>query len=143
MNMRRKTGISRKRQAAPAGRRAATARPAKAAAGKAASAKRSTSRVAALAADCTIAQAVSLKSQLAKVLGAPGAVTVNLSSVRRIDTAGFQVLAAFIRERRAAGRAVQCEGASESFTVTAGLLGLGALFSPVTDDRLLAETGRA
>ena len=138
MNTRRKTGTGRAPQAAPAKRRAEAARPAKSAARKAAPAKR-----AALAADCTIAQAGSLKSQLAKVVGAPGAVTVDLSSVRRIDTAGFQVLAAFIRERRSAGRGVQCEGATESFSVTASLLGLGALFSPVKDDRLLGPAGRA
>lgn len=143
MNTRRKTGTSRARQAAPAKRRAAAAQPAKAAARKAAPAKRSASRVASLANDCTIAQAGELKSRLAKVVSAPGAVTVDLSSVRRIDTAGFQVLAAFIRERHSAGRDVQCKGASEAFTVTANLLGLGALFSPVRDDRLLAPAGRA
>jgi ABC-type transporter Mla MlaB component len=143
MNTRRKTGTGRAPQAAPARRRAETARPAKAAVRKAAPAKRAADRLAALAADCTIAQAASLKSQLAKVVGAPGAVTVNLSSVRRIDTAGFQVLAAFVRERRACGRDVRWEGASESFSVTASLLGLGALFSPVKDDRLLAPAGRA
>ncbi|HEY1284190.1 MAG TPA: STAS domain-containing protein [Steroidobacteraceae bacterium] len=139
MNTRRKTGTSRTRQANPARRRAAASRPTTAAAHKGAAPKQSAKHVAALAADCTIAQAGVLKSQLAKVLGTAGAVTVNLSSVRRIDTAGFQVLAAFIRERRAAGRAVQCEGATESFSVTASLLGLGALFSPVKDDRLLAS----
>src|SRR5262245_4810032 len=150
MNTRRKTGTSRARQAAPAKRRTAAGssakaagKPAKAAARKAAPAKRSASRVASLAADCTIAQAGALKSQLAKVVSASGAVTVDLSSVRRIDTAGFQVLAAFIRERHSAGRDVRCEGASESFTVTAHLLGLSALFSPVRDDRLLAPAGRA
>jgi len=142
MNTRRKTGTSRTRQAAPAKRRAAALRP-KAAAHQVAAPKSSPKRVAALAADCTIAQAGALKSQLAKVFGAPGAVTVDLSSVRRIDTAGFQVLAAFIRERRSAGRGVQCEGATESFSVTASLLGLGALFSPVKDDRLLGPAGRA
>jgi anti-anti-sigma regulatory factor len=144
MTTRRKTGKGRTQKAAPARHRAAASRPATAAASAAARpAKRTSSKVASLAADCTIAQAGALKSQLAKVVGATSAVTLDISAVRRIDTAGFQVLAAFIRERRSAGRGVQCEGASESFTVTAGLLGLGALFSPVTDDRLLAPAGRA
>ena len=115
----------------------------KASARAAKSARRAADKVASLTADCTIAQARAMQSQLAKVLSAAGPVTLNLSSVRRIDTAGFQVLAAFIRERRAAGRDVQCAGATESFSVTASLLGLGALFSPVKDDRLLGPAGRA
>ena len=78
-----------------------------------------------------------LKSQLAKVVRATSAVTLDISAVRRIDTAGFQVLAAFVRERRAAGRDVQFHGASDAFSVTANLLGLGALFGTVPDDRLL------
>lgn len=134
MTTRRKTSKGRTHKAAPAGRRAATAPAVKAT---------RVARIASLAADCTIAQAAVMKTALAKVIDATSAVTLDVSSVRRIDTAGFQVLAAFIRERRAAGRAVQCEGASESFSVTAGLLGLSALFSPVTDDRLLGPAGRA
>ncbi len=100
---------------------------------------------AALAADCTIAQAMAIKAQLAKVVSRPAAVTLDLASIRRIDTAGFQVLAAFVRERRAAGRGVEFQGASEAFSVTANLLGLGALFGTVTDDRLLRTpvAGRA
>ena len=91
-----------------------------------------------LANDCTIAQAGDIKSQLSKVLTNAAPVAIDLSNVRRIDTAGLQVLAAFIRERRAAGREVRCEGATEAFQVTATLLGLGALFSPAMDDRLSA-----
>ncbi|MEP7246453.1 MAG: STAS domain-containing protein, partial [Gammaproteobacteria bacterium] len=94
------------------------------------------SQATSLAADCTIAEAGDIKSRLARVLTKEAPVIVDLSEVRRIDTAGLQVLAAFIRERRAAGREVHCEGATESFQVTASLLGLGALFNPVMDERL-------
>lgn len=142
MKTRRKTGTRHARQAVPAKRRAAGARPTQAAARKPA-AKGTSKRVALLAADCTIAQAGAMKSQLAKVLSASGAVTVDLSGVRRIDTAGFQVLAAFIRERRAAGRDVRCDGATEAFSVTASLLGLGALFGSVTSEQTPGSAGRA
>jgi ABC-type transporter Mla MlaB component len=90
-------------------------------------------------ADCTIAQAGDLKAQLARLLEEPTAVTLDLSAIRRIDTAALQVLTVFIRERRAAGRDVECRGASDAFLVTADVLGLRALFSPVTDDRLPAH----
>lgn len=105
---------------------------------KNAAAKRPRSQPARLAADCTIAQAGAIKTRLARELAKPAPVALDLAAVRRIDTAGLQVLAAFIRERRAAGREVSCHGATEAFLVTATLLGLGALFSPAMDDRLSA-----
>ena len=91
--------------------------------------------LATLPADCTIAQAHELKADLARVLASPAAVTLELSAVRRIDTAALQVLTSFIRERRAAARGVECRGASDAFLATADVLGLRALFSPVKDDR--------
>jgi ABC-type transporter Mla MlaB component len=144
MKTRRKTGGSRKQQAAPRKRatvqRTSTVVALKAvpAPRKSATAARVHTQSAALAADCTIAQAGAIRKRLARVLGKPAPVTLDLSDVRRIDTAGLQVLAAFIRERRAAGRGVECQGASESFLITADLLGLGALFSPVMGDLLSA-----
>jgi ABC-type transporter Mla MlaB component len=77
-----------------------------------------------------------LKADLARVLAKPAVVTLDLSAVRRVDTAALQVLTSFIRERRAAGRGVECQGASDAFLATADVLGLRALFSPVTDDRI-------
>jgi ABC-type transporter Mla MlaB component len=138
MTTRRKTGTGRTQKAAPA------KRPAASRLGKV-SARQGAPRTAALAADCTIAQAMAIKAQLAKVVSRPAAVTLDLSCIRRIDTAGFQVLAAFVRERRAAGHDVQFHGASDAFSVTANLLGLGALFGTVSDDRLLRTpaAGRA
>jgi phospholipid transport system transporter-binding protein len=137
MKTRRKAGTGGKQQAAPR-KRATAQRSARPVPRKPAAVARTRTESAALTADCTIAQAGAIKSRLARVLAKPAPVTLDLSDVRRIDTAGLQVLAAFIRERRAAGRAVECQGASEAFLVTADLLGLGALFRQVRDDRLSA-----
>jgi len=119
-----KTAVARKKPAATRVR--ATQTPARASASKARAAN---SAGATFPADFTIAQTADVKKQLARMLAKPAAVTLDLSSIRRIDTAGLQVLTAFIRERRAAGRAVECSGATESFTVTAQMLGLGAVFA--------------
>jgi ABC-type transporter Mla MlaB component len=70
-----------------------------------------------------------MKSDLARVLAKPVAVTLDLSAIRRIDTAALQVLTSFIRERRAAGRGVECRGATDAFLATADVLGLRALFT--------------
>ena len=88
----------------PAKRAAARARPA-VTRGRAASAKRIESRVredgsVTLAADCTVAEADALKSELARRLDEPGAVTMDVTALQRIDTAGLQLLAAFVRDRR-------------------------------------------
>jgi phospholipid transport system transporter-binding protein len=79
--------------------------------------------------DCTIAQADEMRTQLMRMLSKPASVTLDLSGIRRIDTAALQVLTAFIRERRAARRAVKCSGATETFLLTAQTLGLSAVFA--------------
>ena len=146
---RKKAAATRARASAPTRRAlgkgdshngaAAKAASGRGAAGKdRATANGSADALAPFPADCTIAQAGDLKAQLARVLEEPTAVTLDLSAVRRIDTAALQVLTIFIRERRAAGRDVECRGASDAFLVTADVLGLRALFGPVMDDRLAA-----
>jgi anti-anti-sigma regulatory factor len=84
--------------------------------------------VATLAADCTIEHAPDLQQQLAKVLDERACVTLDFSAVKRCDTAGMQLLAAFIRDRREAGRDLELANQSEAFLATAKLLGLSALF---------------
>ena len=113
------------------GRRAAVASKAKAdiKPEKRAKAPASGSR-AAIGADCTIEHAPALQKQLAKVLADRARVTLDFSAVKRCDTAGMQVLAAFIRERRGAGRDIELAGMSENFLATVKLLGLAALFEP-------------
>jgi anti-anti-sigma regulatory factor len=127
----RKSAATGKR-AAVAGKAKVTAKPAKsvtsgkaAKPAKAAASKRS---LAALGADCTIEHAPGLQKQLAKVIADRACVTLDFSAVKRCDTAGMQVLAAFIRERREAGRDVELASMSENFLTTVKLLGLGALF---------------
>ena len=61
----------------------------------------------AVAAECTVADAGTLKSGLAKLLDDTGVVTLDIGSVQRIDTAGLQVIATFVRERESLGRQVQ------------------------------------
>lgn len=81
-----------------------------------------------LAAECTLPQANALRSQLAAVFAQPAA-TIDVSAVRRIDTANLQLLAAFVRDRRAAGLAVEWLGAAQAFTQSADRLGLRALLA--------------
>ncbi len=81
----------------------------------------------AVAAECTVADASSLKSGLAKLLDAPDAVTLDVSAVQRIDTAGLQVIATFIRERESHGRLVEWRGTAPALTAAAKLLGLSTL----------------
>ncbi|HXS22217.1 MAG TPA: STAS domain-containing protein [Steroidobacteraceae bacterium] len=77
-----------------------------------------------LAAECTVAEAESLKSELARRLDEAGPVTLDVSALQRIDTAGLQLLAAFVRDRRTAGRVVQWRGSADALAGAAGLLGL-------------------
>lgn len=77
-----------------------------------------------LTAECTVAEAEALKSELARRLDDSAPVTVDVSALQRIDTAGLQLLAAFVRDRRTAGRAVTWRGRASALEAAAGLLGL-------------------
>ena len=81
----------------------------------------------AVAAECTVADAGSLKSSLAKLLEDPGVVTLDISAVQRIDTAGLQVITTFIRERESHGRQVEWRGSAPALAAAAKLLGLSSL----------------
>ena len=131
MKSRRKTGSAPKQAAS----RTAAPRIARTQVRSAGSVARPRAVVSSLAADCTITNAADMHKRLARVIAKPAGVTLDLAAVRRIDTAGLQVLAAFIRERQAAGHAVQCQGATSEFLNTTKLLGLGALFDAVMDAR--------
>jgi len=85
------------------------------------------STVLALAAECLVAGASALKESLAKLLDEPQPVTLDITSLQRIDTAGLQVLTAFVRERASHGRAVEWHGAAPALTGAAQLLGLTSL----------------
>lgn len=77
-----------------------------------------------LAAECTVAEADALKSELARRLDEPETVTVDVTALQRIDTAGLQLLAAFVRDRRTAGRTIAWRGRAAALEAAAGLLGL-------------------
>ena len=77
-----------------------------------------------LGAECTVAEADALKAELARRVAESGPVTVDVSALQRIDTAGLQLLAAFVRDRRTAGRAVAWRGQAAALEAAAGLLGL-------------------
>ena len=80
-----------------------------------------------MAAECTVADVASLKSGLAKLLDAAEPITLDISAIQRVDTAGLQIIAAFVRDRESQGRQVQWQGESPALTAAAQLLGLNAL----------------
>ena len=81
----------------------------------------------AVAAECTVADASTLKAGLARLLDDSGVVTLDVSAVQRIDTAGLQVLATFVRERESRGRQVEWHGTAPALSAAAKLLGLSSL----------------
>ncbi len=89
-------------------------------------AKSSPAGVFVLSADCTVAESTALKSGLLEVLREPTPVTLDIASVQRIDTAGIQLIAAFVRERDSLGLQVEWRGAAPAFTSAARLLGVAS-----------------
>lgn len=81
----------------------------------------------AMAAECTVADAGALKSGLAKLLEDANVVTLDIGAVQRIDTAGLQVIATFVRERESQGRQVQWRGNAPALAAAAQLLGLSSI----------------
>jgi len=78
--------------------------------------------------ECTLADAATLKVRLAALLTTENSVTIDVSGVRRIDTASLQLLASFTRDRRASALAVDVRGESPAFGEAVRLTGLGRLF---------------
>jgi ABC-type transporter Mla MlaB component len=81
----------------------------------------------ALTAECLVAGASALKESLASLLDEPQPITLDITALQRIDTAGLQVLTAFIRERASHGRTVEWRGAAPALSGAAQLLGLTSL----------------
>ena len=78
----------------------------------------------ALAAECLICGASTLKESLAPLVDQALPITLDITGLQRIDTAGLQVLTAFARERAAHGRAIEWRGTAPALTSAAQLLGL-------------------
>ena len=74
-----------------------------------------------------VSDAASLKENLAALLDEPLPVTLDITGLQRIDTAGLQVITAFVRERTGHGRPVEWQGAAPVLTTAARLLGLTSL----------------
>ncbi|HEU5443357.1 MAG TPA: STAS domain-containing protein [Steroidobacteraceae bacterium] len=128
-----------KRSAAPrrpAAARAKTARGATAAAAGAVRGGTPAQGPLTLAAECTVAAGDSLKAELVRRLDESKPVTVDVSALQRIDTAALQLLAAFVRDRRTAGRAVEWQGKATALDSAAALLGLNEMLE------LPGEVGR-
>lgn len=84
----------------------------------------SVSRTLSLSAECMVSGAASLKEHLHALLDQPEPVTLEINTLQRIDTAGLQVLTAFVRERTNQGLAVEWQGTAPVLTTAAQLLGL-------------------
>lgn len=85
--------------------------------------------IVALASNCTVKDAAALKDTLCAVLDSDVAITLDISSVERIDTATIQVLCAFVRQRGAAARSVVWSGTSDAVEEAARLLGVRSLLA--------------
>jgi ABC-type transporter Mla MlaB component len=84
----------------------------------------------ALPAECTLADAETLKMRLTALLRIVKPVTLDVGGVRRIDTASMQLLAAFARDRRVQSLPVAMSGESPVFDEAVRLLGLHDLLGP-------------
>ena len=73
----------------------------------------------------TIRTIQSLQAELAEHLDNSGTVQIDGTSVDRVDTAGLQLLAAFVRDLQAEMRAVEWIGCSDALRKAAQSLGLG------------------
>lgn len=74
-----------------------------------------------------MSSATSLKNSLARLLDETLPVTLDITSLQRIDTAGLQVITAFVRERGGHGRPVEWQGSAPALSNAAQLLGLTSL----------------
>lgn len=81
----------------------------------------------ALPLECTLAGAEDLKLNLAGHMHREEEITLDVSRVRRIDSASMQLIAVFVRDRRSREHPVHVGGESSAFAEASRLLGLDAL----------------
>ena len=79
--------------------------------------------------ECMLAGATALKTSLCALSAQAGTVTLDASGVERIDTAALQLLAAFVRDRRLAGHAVEWHAVSAAMASAARVLGMSSMLS--------------
>ena len=86
----------------------------------------------ALPSECSLALTDDLKRRLAELCKQSQPVTIEVSALRRIDTASMQLLVAFIRDRSAGDAPVRIAGRSPAFEEAVRLLGLAGALQPAT-----------
>jgi ABC-type transporter Mla MlaB component len=86
------------------------------------------SPVVSLFSNSTVKDAAALKGTLLQVLEAP-TVTIDATSVERIDTAVIQALCAFVRDRAQRSLSVTWRGTPQPLVDAARLLGIGAMLA--------------
>lgn len=91
---------------------------------RSASVRSATARVLALPAQCTLAQAEPLRTQLLRALARDGEVHLDAARVEAADTAGLQVLAAFVQQLRQQDRSVHWHNLAPALLAGAAQLGL-------------------
>ena len=72
----------------------------------------------------TIRTITSLQTELAERLDESGPLQIDGTAVDRVDTAGLQLLAAFVRDLRAEGRPLEWIGCCDALKKAAQALGL-------------------
>ena len=77
-----------------------------------------------MAGHVSLTQLEALRKRLNTVLARTGPVIFDATRLTRIDTAGLQLLATFVRDRQANGRAVTWQGAPAWLAVASARLGL-------------------
>ncbi len=76
---------------------------------------------------CTLAEADGLKDALCALAAYPQPVILDAAGVQRVDTAALQLLAAFVRDRRLAGRTVRWQTPSPALAAAVRLLGMSSM----------------
>jgi anti-anti-sigma regulatory factor len=77
----------------------------------------------------TIAEAAALKDHLLAYVNQRGEINIDGSRVESVDTAGLQVLLAFVRTIRAQGTVIRWTGISGALLNTAQLMGVAKLIN--------------
>jgi phospholipid transport system transporter-binding protein len=80
-----------------------------------------------LQSEYTTATAAELKAALVPLFACHETIGLDASGAMRVGTAALQVLAAFVRDRRAQGRLTEWRGASPAFVDATKVLGLTEL----------------
>jgi ABC-type transporter Mla MlaB component len=82
-----------------------------------------------LASTCAVKDAAALKQSLCQHLQTEAEVSIDVSSVERIDTSTMQLLCAFVRDRAARQAKVEWVGDSRALREAARLLGVEAMLA--------------